>query len=66
MVAGEGMAAERVAATITPRASGRDVVVPLAPERYKVQFTASAGLKAKLERLQVLCGRPSPTAISRP
>jgi 5-methylcytosine-specific restriction endonuclease McrA len=29
-------------------------VEPLAPERYKVQFTASAGLRAKLEHLQAL------------
>ena len=29
-------------------------VQPLAPERYKVQFTASAGLRDKLERLQGL------------
>ena len=30
------------------------VVRPLAPGRYKVQFTASAGLHEKLERLQAL------------
>ena len=30
------------------------VVEPLAPARYKVQFTASASLRHKLERLQVL------------
>ena len=30
------------------------VVQPLAPGRYKVQFTASAGLAEKLERLQAL------------
>jgi hypothetical protein len=34
--------------------SPRCVVEPLAPSRYKVQFTASAQLKDKLERLQVL------------
>ena len=33
------------------RAAG---VTPLAPGRYKVQFTASAGLREKLERLQSL------------
>ena len=32
----------------------RCVVEPLAPSRYKVQFTASAQLKDKLERLQAL------------
>ena len=36
-------------------ALGRAVAVqPLAPARYKVQFTASAGLRDKLERLQAL------------
>jgi hypothetical protein len=30
------------------------VVAPLAPARYKVQFTASAGLREKLERLKAL------------
>jgi hypothetical protein len=30
-------------------------VEPLAPTRYKVQFTASAQLREKLERLQALC-----------
>ena len=34
--------------------SSRCVVEPLAPSRYKVQFTASAQLKDKLERLQAL------------
>ena len=29
-------------------------VQPLAPTRYRIQFTASAGLHAKLERLQAL------------
>jgi hypothetical protein len=32
----------------------RSTVEPLAPTRYKVQFTASASLHAKLERLQAL------------
>ena len=32
----------------------RAVVQPLAPGRYKVQFTASAALKVKLERLRAL------------
>ncbi|HEY8233284.1 MAG TPA: hypothetical protein VIJ10_11535, partial [Vicinamibacteria bacterium] len=34
--------------------SARCVVEPIAPSRYKVQFTASAQLKDKLERLQAL------------
>ncbi len=34
--------------------SPRHVVEPLAPSRYKVQFTANAELKDKLERLQAL------------
>jgi 5-methylcytosine-specific restriction endonuclease McrA len=34
--------------------ASRCVVEPLAPSRYKVQFTASAQLKDKLERLQAL------------
>ncbi len=38
------------AATSLPLAA----VLPLAPDRYKVQFTASAGLRDKLERLQAL------------
>jgi hypothetical protein len=38
------------AATSRPLA----VVLPLAPDRYKVQFTASAELHEKLERLQAL------------
>ncbi len=39
------------------------VLEPLAPGRYKIQFTVSAGLRDKLERLQALmraslsCGR---------
>ena len=38
----------------TPRAPTPAVVEPLAPARYKVQFTAGAELKDKLERLQAL------------
>jgi hypothetical protein len=41
--------APRPAASAPPRA-----VEPLAPARYKVQFTASAELRDKLERLQAL------------
>jgi hypothetical protein len=37
----------------SPAADSRHVE-PLAPERYKVQFTASAELRGKLERLQAL------------
>jgi len=35
---------------------------PLAPARYKVQFTAGAGLREKLERLQSLLRREQPDA----
>ena len=38
----------------SPKPEGRRWVEPLAPARYKVQFTASAELHAKLERLQAL------------
>jgi hypothetical protein len=37
-----------------PVAPAPPVVLPLAPGRYKVQFTASASLHEKLERLQAL------------
>jgi hypothetical protein len=43
-------------------ASPRAVVEPLAPSRYKVQFTASAELRAKLERLQALLRAELPDA----
>jgi hypothetical protein len=39
---------------VSPTPEGRRRVEPLAPARYKVQFTASAELKEKLERLQAL------------
>ena len=43
------------ATVVQPRASNSaPVVQALSPDRYKVQFTASASLKAKLERLQAL------------
>ena len=45
---------ERVPAPIPSPAPPAAVVQPLAPSRYKVQFTASAGLRDKLERLQAL------------
>jgi hypothetical protein len=41
-------------APLAPPASAR--TEPLAPERYKVQFTASRQLRDKLERLQALLG----------
>jgi 5-methylcytosine-specific restriction endonuclease McrA len=44
------------------RASRRAVVEPLAPSRYKVQFTASAELRGKLERLQALLRTELPDA----
>jgi hypothetical protein len=37
-----------------PTSRGTDIVQPLAPARYRVQFTASQALKEKLERLQAL------------
>jgi hypothetical protein len=37
-----------------PTAARRTTVTPLAPERYRVQFTASAALHAKLRRAQAL------------
>ena len=61
----DGVAAAAVerlpAGAAVPPASARTrpaVVEPLAPARYKVQFTASAGLCDKLERLRALM-RPS-------
>jgi hypothetical protein len=44
------------------RAAARPVVEPLAPSRYKVQFTASAELRGKLERLQALLRAELPDA----
>jgi 5-methylcytosine-specific restriction endonuclease McrA len=44
------------------RVSTRPVVEPLAPSRYKVQFTASAALCDKLERLQALMRAELPGA----
>jgi 5-methylcytosine-specific restriction endonuclease McrA len=44
------------------RASARAVIEPLAPSRYKVQFTASAELCGKLERLQALLRAEHPKA----
>ena len=38
-------------------------VTPLSPARYKVQFTASAGLREKLERLQALTREDLATLI---
>jgi hypothetical protein len=49
---------ERVEALRTPAPARPARVEPLAPARYKVQFTASAELHDKLERLQALM-RPS-------
>jgi len=51
------------AASLEPnRASARAVLEPLAPSRYKVQFTASAELRGKLERLQALLRAELPDA----
>jgi len=45
---------DRVTDLHTPTEAKPALVEPLAPARYKVQFTASAELRAKLERLQAL------------
>lgn len=42
----------------------RPAVVPTAPERYKVQFTASADMHAKLRRAQDLLRHQIPTETS--
>jgi hypothetical protein len=49
-------------APLEPSRSARPVVEPLAPSRYKVQFTASAELREKLERLQALLRTELPDA----
>jgi hypothetical protein len=46
-----------------PPAPRPAVVEPLAPARFKVQFTASAALRDKLERLQALTGEDLAEAI---
>src|SRR6185295_4965801 len=50
----DGVAAAPVAPSTSSGAPS--VVQPLSPGRYKVQFTASAELRHKLERLQALMG----------
>ena len=54
----DGVGQVRVAPAAAPPAS----VQPLAPGRYRVQFTASAGLRDKLERLQALLRSSVPGA----
>jgi hypothetical protein len=41
-----------------------DVLEPIAPGRYRVQFTASAALREKLERLQSLMSCRQPAALA--
>ena len=41
-------------AVVSPRLAGPRPMTPLAPARYKIQFTASAELKDKIERLRGL------------
>ncbi len=41
-------------AVVSPRPAGPRPMTPLAPARYKIQFTASAELKDKIERLRAL------------
>ena len=48
------LAPSRVDPLEPSRAATRPVMEPLAPSRYKVQFTATADLRDKLERLQAL------------
>lgn len=53
---------------VVPKPEGLKQVQPLAPARYKVQFTASATLQDKLKRLQALmrsCARQYPTETWR-
>jgi hypothetical protein len=50
-----------VASTVT----SAPVIQPLAPERYKVQFTAGAELRGKLERLQKLMSADLVQVIER-
>jgi hypothetical protein len=54
----DGVGRSGVAPAAAPPAS----VQPLAPGRYRVQFTASAGLRDKLERLQALLRSSVPGA----
>jgi hypothetical protein len=51
-VAAAGLGQRLAATTSSP--ARRPSVEPLAPSRFKVQFTASAGFRDKLERLQAL------------
>jgi hypothetical protein len=47
-----GASPDGVASSVT--SGPASLIQPLAPSRYKVQFTASASLREKLERLQAL------------
>jgi 5-methylcytosine-specific restriction endonuclease McrA len=51
---GPGLSSHRVAAGPTNGRARPAVIEALAPGRYRVQFTASAGLRDKLERLRAL------------
>ena len=53
-VSAAGVSPEASLALPRPARPGPTVVEPLSPARYKVQFTASAELHDKLERLQAL------------
>ncbi len=52
--AGHGPGLDAVTPPKTPAPTRPGSIEPLAPARYKVQFTASAGLHDKLERLRAL------------
>jgi hypothetical protein len=45
---------DKVTTPVVQAPARRSSIEPLAPARYKVQFTASAGLQEKLERLRAL------------
>ena len=51
---------------VAPPDMPRTTVAPLAPARYKVQFTASAELHDKLQRLQALIRSSAPDADAWP
>jgi 5-methylcytosine-specific restriction endonuclease McrA len=58
-VAGTSMSAGFARRVPSP-AGSRPVIAPIAPERYKMQFTASAATHAKLRRVQDLLRRRIP------
>jgi hypothetical protein len=57
---GSPAAEEAAPATPTTVTAGRPIVAPLAPERYRVQFTIEKAAERKLRRLQELLKREIP------